>query len=429
MSEPRQSVIILGAGLAGLYAGLELKKRGFHVIILEARDRLGGRVWTQTIDKAEKLTVEMGGEWIGTHHKRMLRLCKTYKLKLIDHHLPTNLIYKEKFYKPDTWGLSESGKNQFDAMLTSWSKMTQNEKRKLDAIDLWHYLVSQHFPKEDINLLELEQMLHFGESIRYMSANYVISSLAPFQGKNYMIESDSFRVDGGNSQIVEGLANEIGMENIFLDHKAVDIIQTKDTVDVICSNGTRWKANKLICTLPTFSIMQLNWSPTIPASQYAAISALHYSRTLKTSVLYSHRFWQDEKFEIMSDRLTHYIYHSTNGQKGTKGVLTSYATGDNGFVLSRYTNKEKAAEINRTLSIPFGDKEKKVEEIMDYYWGEDPYTMGAFAVFEKNQWNDRFRSKLKAPFQNVFFAGEHTAREQGYMEGALESGERAAKMC
>jgi monoamine oxidase len=429
MAQSPQSVIILGAGLAGLSAGYELKKRGFHVIILEARERLGGRVWTETIDKSQHLTVEMGGEWIGKHHKRMLKLCKTFKLKLIDHHLPTNLIYKEKFYKPDTWGLSETGKKQFDEILTAWSNLTRSERQKLDAIDLWHYLVSEHFPKEDINLLELEEMLHFGESIRYMSANYVISSLAAFQGQNYMIESDSFRVDGGNSQIAAGLAAEIGMEYIFLDHKAVDIIQSKNTVDVICSNGTRWKANKLICTIPTFSIMQLNWSPSIPASQYAAIRALHYSRTLKTSVLYSNRFWRDEKFEVVSDTLTHYIFHSTNGQKGSKGVLTSYATGDNGFVLSRYTDKQKAEEMNRTLSIPFGSVDKKEEEIMSYYWGEDPYTMGAFAIFEKNQWNDRFRSKLKSEFQNVIFAGEHTAREQGYMEGALESGERAAKAC
>lgn len=429
MSTAGKDILILGAGLAGLYSASILTKRGYKVTILEARERLGGRVWTQTIDEAEKLTVEMGGEWIGKDHKRMLALCKKFKLKLIDHQLPTNLIYQQKFYKHGTWNLSDKGKVAFEKILSHFAKLPVDERRKADAIDLWHYLISKDFSKGDINLLELQEMLHFGESIRFLSAYYVLSSIATLTGKNYMLESDAYRVDGGNDQIVKRLAEEIGAENIFLSHKATDIIQNADGVDILCSNGTRWKGNKLICTIPTFSILQMNWDPVLPADQRLAFNTLNYSRTLKTSVLYSERFWKDDKFEVMADTLTHYIFHSTNGQKGTKGVLTSYATGDNGFVLSHYNDKQKIEEINNTLSVAFPNTPRKAEKIIDYYWGDDPYTMGAFAIFEKNQWNKAFRSKLKEPHEHVLFAGEHTAVEQGYMEGALESGQKAAELC
>jgi monoamine oxidase len=423
-----KNILILGAGLAGLSAATRLKKRGYNVTILEARERLGGRVWTQTIDKEENLTVEMGGEWIGKDHRRMLALCKKYKLKLVDHQLPTNLIYQQQYYKHGTWSFSEKGKIEFSKMLRNWSKLSKEEKRALDRTDLWHYLVSNNIPKADINLLELREMLQNGESIRYLSTNYVMSSM-DITDDDHVVETDLYRVEGGNDQIVKRMAEEVGSENIFLEHKATDIIQHKDGVDVICSNGTRWKGHKLICTIPTFSILQIHWDPILPANQHLAFNTLNYSRTLKTSVLYSDRFWKDDKFEVMTDTLTHYIYHSTNGQKGTKGVLTSYATGDNGFVLSHYNEKQKIQEINNTLSVAFPDAPKKAEKVIDYYWGDDPYTMGGFAIFEKNQWNFKFRSKLRAPFEHVLFAGEHTVLEQGYMDGALESGEKAADLC
>ncbi len=424
-----RNIIILGAGLAGLSAASILKKRGFNVTILEARERLGGRVWTQTIDERENLTVEMGGEWIGKDHKRMIALCKKFNLKLIDHQLPTNLIYQQQFYKHGTWNLSDKGKIVFENILFSWNTLTKEEKRKFDRIDFWHYLINNDLPKADINLLELQEMIHFGENIRYLSAQYVMDTIADDPNINYMTETDAHRVKGGNNQIIEGLVKEIGIEHIFLGHIATDIIQQKDSVDVICKNGTRWKGNKLICTLPTFSILQLNWDPLIPKDQYATFNTLNYSRTLKTSVLYTNRFWSEDKFEVMTDTLTHYIYHSTNGQKGTKGVLTSYATGDNGFVLSHYNEKQKVQEMNIALSVAFPTVEKKAEKVIDYYWGDDPYTMGGFAIFEKNQWNKAFQSKLKKPHEHVLFAGEHTADEQGYMEGALESGEKAAELC
>ncbi len=418
-----KKIIILGAGLAGLSAAYALKKRGYEVTVLEARDRVGGRVWTQTIDEESKLTVEMGGEWIGKYHKRMLNLCDIFNLRLINHNLRSNLIYNHHFYKHNKWDLTVLGDQKLQKILNSWPKMTLEDRMRLDNIDWWHYLISHHIPKHDLDLMEIEETAHYGENTRFLSALYVLSFL---QGGNYITESDYYRIDGGNSQLPYALVNVIGNENVFLDHKVSEVTQTGQEVEVRCANGTTWKADKLICTLPTYSIIIIKWHPHIPDDQWLAFTTLNYCRILKYSVLYSERFWKDERFEVLSDTLPYYIFHSTQGQPGEKGVLTSYTTGDNAYTLSRMDKRQQEEEMNHVLTIPFGEIQGKAEKDISYYWGDDLYTKGAFAIFEKNQWNSAFRDNLKKAFMHTLFAGEHTADIQGYMEGAVESGEKAA---
>lgn len=87
--------------------------------------------------------------------------------------------------------------------------------------------------------------------------------------------------------------------------------------------------------------------------------------------------------------------------------------------------KPKVFEVCKALKIPFGDIEAKVEEVFSYYWWNDPYTQGVYALFSKNQ-PDNIKDILRERHVNVLFAGEHTEMLQGFMEGAVESGESAA---
>jgi len=102
MSYIKTKVIILGGGLAGLSAGFYLKKNNIDFIILEVRDRLGGRVWTKKL-KEENLHLELGGEWIRKNHKNIINLCKFFNLKLIDHSFNTSIYINNEFKKEDNW--------------------------------------------------------------------------------------------------------------------------------------------------------------------------------------------------------------------------------------------------------------------------------------------------------------------------------------
>ena len=91
--------IVLGAGFSGLSAAYSLRRRGFEVTILEARNRIGGRVFSHNIDKQENLTVELGAEWIGFSHVRVRELCDELKLTTQNNQFDTHLIYRNQYFK------------------------------------------------------------------------------------------------------------------------------------------------------------------------------------------------------------------------------------------------------------------------------------------------------------------------------------------
>ena len=128
---------------------------------------------------------------------------------------------------------------------------------------------------------------------------------------------------------------------------------------------------------------------------------------------------------MITDTLPHYFYHSTKNQAGTKGILTSYAAGDRAYILSKMNERKKITEICKALEPAFGDVTKYAERVVSHYWGSDLYTRGAYAVYNKHQWLD-VRNTLNKNHGGVYFAGEHLADWQGFMEGAINSGEDAA---
>ncbi|MBC7830271.1 MAG: FAD-dependent oxidoreductase, partial [Chitinophagaceae bacterium] len=113
-------VIIIGAGLAGMAAAKKLKEKNIDYVILEARKRVGGRVFSYQIDAMDDLNIELGAEWIGASHQRLLALCDEYKLELINNQFDTHLIYRGRYYKNNEWEYSGEWKKQFDLMLKNY---------------------------------------------------------------------------------------------------------------------------------------------------------------------------------------------------------------------------------------------------------------------------------------------------------------------
>ena len=416
-TQKKPKVIILGAGLAGLTAAYELKKKHYIVTILEARDRIGGRVDTKLLSGDPTLTIEMGGEWIGKSHHHIRSLCRELRLSLMDHRLALSLLYDGKFFGPRQWTFSTRWKHKLRRLMKETAKLSLAEAKQLDAIDWWHYLVANHVPKRDLEIIDLVGGTDAGEDIRFISA---LNALA-----DALSDHDCYRIKGGNWLLPQALAKRIGEEHIHLRHKVTAVRQTDDSVFVECSNGLSYAGDMLICTLPASVAASIRWIPHLPSDKQTAFAALNYCRIMKVSLLFSRRFWRDS-FEVATDTLADFIYHSTQNQPGGKGVLTAYAVGDRAYILSNMSDPEKIETICRTLEVPFGDVRGLVESITSYYWGDDPYVGGAYALFEKNHPLD-LKAVLRSPVQRCYFAGEHTADSQGFMEGAVESGLRAVK--
>lgn len=414
----RPQVIIIGAGISGLAAALKLKKRNISFVILEARSRLGGRVFSHAF--TDDLVIELGGEWIGDSHTRMQELCAEFNLELQDNRFDSHLIYKEKYYANKQWNYSAEWNAKFEQVVENYHAMSEADKRALDQYDWWRYLVNNGCKGKDLELRELLDSTDFGESIRHVSAFAALAEYAESSPYNEM----DLKIKGGNGSLIKKMAEAVGYENIKTHHIVQKITQGQE-VHVQCTNGTEWKAQKIICTIPTWAVQQIDWHPALPGEKQQALCELQYCRINKHAVLFNERFWELENFDLVSDQLPHYFYHGTKNQNSEKGVLISYSIGDKAAVIANQSNEWNALQINQTLAPHFGPIIPKIEKQVNYYWGEDQFTKGAYAIYQPGQWF-KVMPELQKPFLHTHFAGEHLADWQGFMEGAVNTGEDAA---
>jgi len=243
-----KKVIIIGAGFAGLSAAYVLHKKKIPFVILEARNRISGRVNSFTIDEPENLTIELGAEWVGKSHTRVQELCKEFNLDLLNNQFETHLLYKGKYSPSGQWGFTPTWQQKWKELMTGYHKLTDNDKRKLDKYDWWRYLNNNGCTGSDLEIREIMDSTDFGESIRHVSAFAALAEYAESSEKNEM----DYKIKGGNRQLAEAIADAIGRENIILNAK-VSIIKQNNKVEVICENGEKYSGDKLICTAPTFA--------------------------------------------------------------------------------------------------------------------------------------------------------------------------------
>jgi monoamine oxidase len=416
----KKSVIIIGAGFSGLAAANKLAEKNIDCTILESRGRIGGRVFSHKI--TPDLVIELGGEWVGNSHTRIQELCGELKLDLLNNQFDSHLIYKGQYSPSGSWDYSANWNTKMKKLLEDYPNLSEREKLTMDKMDWWRYLVQNGCDGRDLDLRELMDSTDFGESIRQVSAFAAIAEYAESSEKNEM----DLKIKGGNGMLAERLSEKIGKDKILLKH-TVTKIEQGDNVKVYCDNGKVFEADKLICTIPTFALAKIDWQPGLPSEKMNAVNELQYARINKHAMLFKERFWKDESFDMITDQSPHYFYHATKNQKSDKGVLISYSIGEKAAVIANQSNEWNAKMIGNTLEPHFGNIQSKLRDQINYYWGNDSYSKGAYALYGKDQWF-RVRPVLQEPFLNTYFAGEHLADWQGFMEGAVNTGEDAAEM-
>lgn len=418
----KPKVIIIGAGFAGLSAAYYLHKKKIDFVILEARNRISGRVFSHTMDEKENLVIELGAEWVGESHHRLHDLCGEFGLTLENNQFDSDLIYKGQYNRTGTWDYSEAWKNKFDSIIAGYEKLTEADQKKLDNMDWWRFLVNNGCEGRDLDIRELFDSTDFGETIRSVSAFAALAEYAESSDKNEM----DLKIKGGNSMLAKRIADKIGIDKIKLEHAVNRVVQNiKGGVTVYCNNGQKFTGDKIICTVPTYAAKNIKWEPGLPIVQVNAMNELQYARINKNPLLFTNRFWERENFDMVTDQPPHYFYHATKNQDSKKGVLISYTIGEKAAVVANQTDEWRKEMVMQTLNPHFSGAKDALEKQTNYYWGNDEFSHGAYAIYGKGQWFT-VRETLQKSYIHTHFAGEHLADWQGFMEGAIETGEVAA---
>lgn len=422
----QKKCVVIGAGFAGLAAAYKLKNAGWNVTVLEARDRIGGRVFSHKFAGTD-LVCELGAEWVGESHERLKALCHDFSIPLQKHQFDDYLLRDGQVSRPGRWGFSPQAKAAFEKLIAGYEKLTPLAKTKLDKYDWWTYLEKIGFNGDDLRLRDLMDSTDFGESIRHVSAFAALAEYAESSPHNEM----DYKMTGGNSRLAEEFARRIGKENVSLNMRVTRVSQRRGgQIEVRMEHPLLEMvmpvlADAVICTVPINSLLRIQFDPPLPTAQSSAAEQLTYARICKNSVLYDERFWRNENFSMVSDTTAHYYFHSTQSQPGKQGILTSYAIGEKADVLASQSDERRMHIITNDLVDFDKDAPKLARGIASYAWQRDLFTDGAYALYKPGQWFG-IRPILARPHGKVLFAGEHIADWQGFMEGAIETGESAA---
>lgn len=441
------AIAILGAGMAGLNCAYELKKAGYTATVYEASKRVGGRMYSQQGVLSPSLVTELGGEFIDTEHKDMLRLCHEFNLPLLDTLSPEEAsLLRDSFYIDGRFYTEAEVLEAF----APYQKRIAADIRSLpvemtfenyDSTTLYfdHLSIKAYF--DSIGLqgflrtgLEVAYLTEYGlETDEQSSINFLyLFSANTAQGFQIFGSSDErYKVAGGNQRVTDALYNRVKPQ-VKTEHQLVRINEAVQGYVLTFGTGgstVSVKADAVICTIPFSVLKDVELQVALPAWKTAAIQNLGYGTNSKLFLGFSSRVWRTYNHSgyIFSNADIQTGWDNSQLQDGTAGGFTVYQGGQKGLQLGNGTPQSQALKYVTQLNNMWpGTAGAYTGVAQRMHWPAHPFTRGSYACYKVGQYTTVRGAEIKA-VGNLFFAGEHcSAYFQGFMNGAAETGRMAA---
>lgn len=430
-------MIIVGAGLSGLYAARLLEQNGLRVRVLEAGGRVGGRV--MTLDDIPGKP-EGGGTEIGERYARVVATAQELGLPLEPSGgvgRAAGMVYHVNggFVSPQDWPTSALNTVGGQARTLPPAQMLFALMAKVNPLaDLEAWRDPAH-AAQDVPLADwLKARGLDEEAIRLIDANAnfndvrTVSPLHVFRSLTFRSFQDSprtFNVAGGNSRLTEAMAGAQKGE-VVLNAPVAAVESGSAGVTVRTRDGRTHVARFAILTLPMTQLRRVRLDPQPPAAQAAAIRELDYTRITQVHLGIADAFWERDGMPATmwtDGPLDRVFATGFEGDRPTR--LTVWLNGRGADGLDRLEPKAAMDFVLETLARMRPSTKGAVRPLGITSWQRNPLAGGAYAEWQAGQ-IARFASEMAEPLGRIHFAGEHTAVLNNGMEGAMESGERAA---
>ncbi|WP_254510596.1 flavin monoamine oxidase family protein [Anatilimnocola floriformis] len=425
-------VIVIGAGFSGLACAYELATAGYKVTVIEARNRLGGRVHTFT-DMAEKKWCEGGGELIGSNHPTWVRYAESFGLKFIDVTDDAALLYP--VHLQGKLRSEDEVKKIYEELDASFSSLNE-QADKIDADQPWTSPDAAALDKQSLadwlsGLKDVGELSRAAIGIQLASDNAVdnahasllamLTTIKGGGGQAYWDDTEVYRCVGGNQQLALQLAERIGAERIRLRLPVTEVRFDANGVVVTCADGRTIEADDVVLATPPSVWERIKFSPDLPANIRTQMGvACKYLSAVKK------RFWLDTKNSqySLTDGDVSQTWEGTDSQPDdpTTALLVGFSGGSQAkHCLTREgaaADTAYKAELSKVYPA-YGDNLVKTRFMT---WPKEEWTKGGYSFPAPGQVTSIGPTYYKG-LGRLHFAGEHTCYKfVGYMEGALNSG-------
>jgi monoamine oxidase len=443
---PSRRVFVLGAGLAGLSAALELQDGGFEVTVLEARSRPGGRVQTLRGLFADDMYAEMGAVSVFDNHAATVGWAQRLGVDLDPLSVSGASIYHlggERVVERAgaTWPVRLESAERGLSRAELWDRyvgaflreVSQDDLGVLPAAGLMRYdrisfaqfLRDRGASTEAIRLLRLGVADLGGAGIDRTSALHVLRDLG-----HRVPRKQVFTIRGGSDRLPRAFAARLG-DRVRYGAPVVALEQGAGSVRVRWTQGgtgVSESCDRVVCTLPFPVLRDIEVSPPFSDGKRRAILETPYSSVVRVLVQTRRRFWTDEGLNgtAFTDLPIMSVFDRSGSQPGPRGVLETYTAGAQGAALGELDEPTRLARVQEQIARIFPALTGQADGALSKCWKEDPWARGAYAWFEPGQ-IEALAPHLGSVEGRIHFAGDHTSAWPGWMQGALESGHRAAE--
>ena len=442
-------VLVVGGGLAGLTAAWRLKQAGVSVRLVEADERVGGRVRSLAGRFPEGLVAELGAERIDGGDERLRALAGDLSLELDDLLVEPPGVDETVF----VGGALRREAELVEAMrpvvaaarrdlaaiggAAGAGRLGPETARALDLLPVPEWLARHGvagWARTFVEVvLEAERGLGVGEQScleLVLAAGGGADHPRPFGEAG-----GSFRVRGGNDRLATRLAEELdGALGLGTRLEALRKGSDGRLLASLRRDGTSRveRADRVVLALPFPLLREVRLDVPLSPAKRGAIAGLDHGTSSKLVTAWSRRAWRlahGSNGTVVADTGTGVVRETSRGQKGSAGLLSSVAGGARGMAAGQGTPAERAAELAGLLDrlFPGMSAHHRPSEAVRFHWPTHPWTRGSYACYRVGQIT-AFGGAEDEREGGVSFAGEHTSADfQGFMEGACESGERAAR--
>lgn len=447
--DPRR-VVVIGAGLAGLAAAWELAQAGHQVTVLEARSRAGGRVQTLRDPFAEGLYAEAGAASIYDNHGWTLHYVDLFGLAL-DPVPPSQLAtvlqvrgqrIELRPDQPVAWPLDLAPEERPLGRRELWQRYLgpalaeagdpwapgwpPEALRPYDQLTFTDFLRRQGASDAAIAILRLGAPDLLGDGPDTYSALSQVSEASHRAGMKTI-----YTLRGGSDQLPRAFAARLG-DRIRYGAPVVRIEQDGAEARVVylaAGAAETVRADRVVATVPFSVLRAIPISPALPPDKQRAIAELGYTSVARVVVQTRTRFWLDQGLsgQVLTDLPIMSLFERTPlRHDGRRGLLDAFIGGPQARRVTALAEAERVPWTVEQMAEVLPGLRESSEGGIAKCWDEDPWARGAYAWFRPGEMYS-LRPAIARPEGRLHFAGEHASSQPGWMQGALESGYRAAR--